>query len=289
VPRRAHPSFGPSTAAVAPPIAPPQVPFRRDALGLEFIPALNHAWDHACTGQPYTKVGTPTKVVGESAFDFGAGDAIVFANEVLDDLLNADPAGFTVFVAIAPRSAPLGSFKSVLTHTDQSDYPLSVYTEDGLDGQLKPHGDVAYSTTEYGGNASYGGNSAIFPADAQVFTVRYDRAHVIGGATGFGGALAGEIHHDDPVGGRLRWYADGVNTPGDQYTVADDDGYSAGVLAGTIDDVPAGFLYIGDDTNGAPHPRIGGVWVYTDALSDAEIAAISDWINLAYPLTDPAA
>lgn len=254
------------------------IPFRREVLGLELIPALDDANLTASSGQPFVKVGTPTKVVGQSAYDFGTGDALVFDIADVGDLFNANPAGFTVFVALAPIAAPLGTDglnRTLLTYTNQdTDWPVGMAVKEA-NGLRAGAGAVAYDAVDYEGPTNAGDPPPIADA-AQVYAMRFTRADDVAPET---------FAFDDPDAdrGRLDHFADGVEVPGDGFGPA---APGAAALAGTIATAAGGSIFIGEETNsGEPYPRTGGVWIYFDALSNEEIADISEWIATNYPLS----
>jgi hypothetical protein len=57
------------------------------------------------------------------------------------------------------------------------------------------------------------------------------------------------------------------------------------VAAGTIEELGSGAMYIGDDDAGsAVYPRIGSVLIYTEALGNSDIVAISAWLTANRPV-----
>lgn len=231
-----------------------RMPVRQDVLGLEVIPRDNDATLIANTGQAFTKVGTPKLLPLRTGWAFEAADAIRFAAAVVNALINAGASGFTTTISLrAPRAtmANLPAKQNAFNYGDAADntaHGLDLY---GKNGAVVLESWVAYTLVDYEGLDDSGVHPIPTLGDGQVVvSIRYRRT--------------------DPAGQRLAWFINRVEQPADEYA----PGAGPNTTAGTIMQVPGGFLQLGASVAATPAvPRVGGFWWHTAALSDAEISA----------------
>jgi len=257
------------------------IPYRREVLGFEFVPQRDDAGLVASSGQPFTKVGTPTLIgAGVQGYEFAGTDSIVFDSDDINPLLNADPSGFTLFIVQPTPAASMGVPRGLIPHasilalTDQSDYPLAIYAQDNTGAEAAMYGVVAYDESNYELTDDLGHPTLLAAGASRVYALRFTRADDPGPES---------WEFDDVARGRLDPFVDGVEYPSDGFGPSEPE--DAGVAAGTIEELGSGAMYIGDDDAGsAVYPRIGSVLIYTEALGNSDIVAISAWLTANRPV-----
>lgn len=288
--RRAIP---PETTAGETPALALRMPFRRDVLGFEFVPPLDFPRSAAHTGQPFTTVGTPpTLTDGEPALDMDPTSGLIFPVSV-QELLNADPSGFTVVFVMPGKATPSGAVLSVLNVFDDpaiDNSPFGVYVDDATlpnnNVHVMPY--VFHSDSE-GESASNFTTPPSLNATQRVFAVRFERDRPIQ-------SIAVSAVDYEATRNRLSHFNESGELAVDG-TGPDPESEDADVQAGTILQLPivgtplnpGGFAVGSVDGSGdyVSYPRLGAVWIFTEALTNVEIVEIIDWVHDTHVVSYP--